>query len=196
MNWANFFCNPVPYFKKILIEIGVDFYLDKNDRRILEGKVLPWVAGSEKFEKILWVGCEWYTRGYRKFFKNKEYWTLEMNPALRKYGSGLHVTDKLQYSPRHFLSGYFDAIFCYGLIGYGINDQLALVQAMQACNQLLRPDGLLVLGWDNDTDRLAVDVDDALPLDRWSPFELPPVGSAILITPHQGQHTFRFFLRR
>ena len=196
MNWASFFRNPVPYFKKLLIEIGVDFYLDKNDRRILEGKVLPWVAGIEQFEKILWVGCEWYTRGYRRFFKNKEYWTLEMNPALRKYGASLHITDKLQCAPCHFPSGYFDVIFCYGLIGYGINDQLALIQVMQACAQLLRPDGLLVLGWDNDTDSMVVDVDEALPLERWSPFELPPLRAAILITPHQGQHTFRFFLRQ
>lgn len=80
MNWLNFLRNPAPYFKKLLIELGADFYLDKNDRRILEGKVLPWVAESAQFQRILFVGCEWYTRGYRRFFKKRNIgpWNLTL----------------------------------------------------------------------------------------------------------------------
>lgn len=195
MNWLNFLRNPAPYFKKLLIELGADFYLDKNDRRILEGKVLPWVAESAQFQRILFVGCEWYTRGYRRFFKKKEYWTLELDPSLRKYGAKNHITDKLQNAPRHFQSGYFDAVFCYGLIGFGINDQIALVQAIQACAGLLRPNGLLVLGWDDEISHADVDVDEALLLAQWLPFQFPPLQTDKYFTPNQGQHQFRFLIR-
>jgi hypothetical protein len=194
MKWRNFLRDPTPYFRKLAVAVGLDLYLDKNDRKILEGIVLPWIAEAAQFRRVLFVGCEWYTRGYRRLFEKKEYWTLEMNSALRKYGAKNHITDTIQNAPTHFQAGYFDTILCYGLIGYGINDQVALVQAIQACAELLRRDGLLVLGWDEEDTRTEVCVDDALPQEQWRPYNLPPLGTASYLTPNQGRHTFRFYV--
>src|SRR4051794_1593372 len=72
--------------KSKLIAAGIDFYIKTEDRTILEDIILPAISRSDEYRRILFIGCEWYTRGYQKIFATRDYWTMEIDPSKRKYG--------------------------------------------------------------------------------------------------------------
>lgn len=193
MNWLNLAKHPWPYFRKALIKFGFNFYLNKNDRKILQGIIFPYLSDEVEFQRILFVGCEWYTRGYKKFFRRKEYWTLEMNPELRQFGAKLHLVSKLQNVEDHFPPSYLDLIICHGLIGYGINDQSSLDDALLACHSVLRPNGGLIISWDQVTVGDAVTTTNSDPLGCYQPWLFTPLGTSRYFTPHQNGHIFEFY---
>lgn len=55
---------------------GFSFYLNSPDRFILKDTIIPYIVKCNEFNKILFVGSEWYTKPYNHYFKNKEYWTI------------------------------------------------------------------------------------------------------------------------
>src|SRR5882724_8239237 len=55
---------------------GLNLHLNTDDRRVLEKVILPYFASQSEFLRILFVGCDWYTKPYGKYFKEKEYWTI------------------------------------------------------------------------------------------------------------------------
>ena len=71
------------------------FHLSE-DRRLLETNILMYLRDDPAINRILFVGCEWYTKHYEKFFKYKDYWTLEIDPAKRRYGGRRHIVDLLK----------------------------------------------------------------------------------------------------
>ena len=77
------------------------FHLSE-DRQLLETNILMYLRDDPAINRILFVGCEWYTKHYEKFFKSKDYWTLEIDPAKRRYGGRRHIVDSLKilgYTP-------------------------------------------------------------------------------------------------
>jgi hypothetical protein len=41
------------------------------DRRLLELNILPYIAWRSDLHRILFIGCEFYTTRYERFFRNK-----------------------------------------------------------------------------------------------------------------------------
>jgi hypothetical protein len=61
------------------------------DRHVLEEVLLPALAERPDIEKVLFVGCSRYTRGYPVNFAGREFWTIDTDPEMRRYGAERHV---------------------------------------------------------------------------------------------------------
>src|SRR5215831_3432238 len=72
---------------------GVEsFLLYCEDRRVLEQIIFPYFLNDQSFRSVLFVGCDWYTRGYNKIFEaQKKYITIDADPDKRKYGAKQHI---------------------------------------------------------------------------------------------------------
>jgi hypothetical protein len=109
--------------KSIAMAVGFDFYQKTEDRKILEDTILPAIAGSPEYQRILFIGCDWYTRGYQRVFAGRDYWTLEIDSSKSKYGARQHIVDSAENLALHFKPNSLDIIVCNGVIGWGLDDR-------------------------------------------------------------------------
>jgi hypothetical protein len=91
--------------------------LDTPDRRMLEHEIMPWFACRTRYRRVLFVGCDWYTRHYEQVFAGREYWTMEVDPLRRRFGGARHVTDSVANLTKHFGEASLDLIVCNGILG-------------------------------------------------------------------------------
>ena len=82
-------------WRRVLFRLGMDFSLSTEDRRILEQQIFPYLLSRQDMERILFIGCCDYTRGYNRVFRDKNYQTIDVAPENRKFGAYQHVTDGL-----------------------------------------------------------------------------------------------------
>ena len=115
--------------RNAIMSTGVELYRHTADRRMLEKIILPYFAESHGYERILFIGCDWYTRGYRRYFPEREYWTLDCDPAKQRFGSQRHIVDSMANLANHFPEGQLDLIVCNGVFGYGLNERADVEQA-------------------------------------------------------------------
>lgn len=175
---------------------GIDSFLNTEDRRVLERIIFPYFLEDSRYRDVLFVGCSWCTRGYNRLFEaSKNYWTMDIAPWKRRYGAKLHVVDGIQNTGRYFKPGTLDLIFCNGVYGVGLDERNEIETAFSACITSLRPQGILVLGW-NNTERL-----NPCPPDTWEclrslrPFVFPPLQTAEFETNTPDRHTYSFYRR-
>jgi SAM-dependent methyltransferase len=130
--------------------------IESADRRLLEETVLAGYAADPSLRILLFVGCDWYTRGYAELFApaRERFRTVDIDPAKARFGAAGHVVAPMQEIDRHFASGSVDAIVANGIYGWGIDDRAGLGVALAAAHAVLKPAGTLVLGW-NDVAALA-----------------------------------------
>lgn len=131
-----------------------------KDREALDEQILPVFAADPSCRRILFVGCDWYTRHYEAMFAGREFWTLENDPGRARFGARHHVVADLQHVDAHFAAGSLDLIICNGVIGWGLDDPAAIETAMAACVSRLSPGGSLVLGWNDIPEKTPVAIDD------------------------------------
>jgi hypothetical protein len=181
--------------REIRTMLGLSSFLRNEDRRVLEQIIFPYFLNDRKCRDVLFVGCDWYTAGYSAWFEDKNYWTIEIDPTLRKFGAKQHIVDSLQNLSRHFPRGALDLIVCNGVYGWGLNERAEIEAAFTACYECLREDGVLVIGWD-DVAHL-----NPCPLSTWQclqdfrPFVFPPLHTAEFVTATAHRHVYSFFRR-
>ena len=126
------------------------------DRRLLEETVLAGYAADPGLRILLFVGCDWYTRGYAELFApaRERLRTVDIDPAKARFGAPGHVVAPMQEIGRHFAPASVDVIVANGIYGWGIDDRAGLGVAFAAAHAVLKPAGTLVLGW-NDVAALA-----------------------------------------
>jgi hypothetical protein len=119
------------------------------DRRYMESSILPAIS-SGKPARVLFVGAERYTAHYAKWFRDSEYWTLDVRPEVEIYGAkGRHITASVIEADKHFMPGYFDVVFLNGVFGWGVDsieDQNATLRALRS---VMKDGATLVLGWND-----------------------------------------------
>lgn len=174
---------------------GFDLYLMYEDRVILEDNIIPYFVSSKEFHKILFVGCDWYTKPYRKIFKNKEYWTIEIEESRKKYGSSRHIVDGIQNLDRHIENGYFDVVFFNGVFGFGLDAKEDTEEAFNQCYQALRPGGILVFGWNDVPQYRPFPVMTCTNLKKFEPYIFAPLSTAQYLTHTHLEHTFNFYIK-
>lgn len=178
------------------MRLGIDVSLRTSDRHILEEVILPYFAKNPAFHKVLFVGCEWYTKSYEAIFGHKEYWTIEIDPKLKKYGSSHHIVDSLNNLSSHFEHDYFDVIVYNGVFGWGIDTKEDAEVAFDQCFQCLRENGILVFGWNNLPERCPFPPEDCSNWHRFQPYHFSPLAVSEFIVPDSFQsHTFRFLTK-
>ena len=168
------------------------------DRRVLVGEILPALARDPAIRSVLFVGVQWYTVGYPRIFTDASFATIDPDPAVTRFGGAPHIVGRVQDLATHFPASTFDAIVVTGVIGYGLNDPLAVELALTACATALRPGGWLILGVN---ERLPTHVDPAVTRASRA-FEPQPFGRFatarvdIALPFNERRHTFHFWRRR
>ncbi|MGL5875417.1 MAG: class I SAM-dependent methyltransferase [Xenococcaceae cyanobacterium] len=164
------------------------------DRQLLENVIFPYFVDRTEFQKVLFVGCEWYSKPYNKYFKNKEYWTIEIDPKRRKYGAKNHVTDSIANLKSHFKDNYFDLIIFNGVFyAENLEQKQETEDAFSQCHQTLDRGGVLVLGW-NDTDEiLPFPLEKCESLQKFQPYFFAPLSTAKYLTTSNNRHTYSFY---
>lgn len=184
------------FLKLLLVKLGIDLYLKSPDRDLLEGTILPWLASQPSSDRVLFVGCDWYTHGYRKWFKPDSYWTLDYDPDKALFGSRrLHITDSVARLSDHFKAGSLDLIICNGVFGWGLDKREDIEAAFAAVAQALRPGGLFLFGWNDVPEHRPVALADIQALSALRPHVIAPCGVSQLLTSSELRHTFSLFAR-
>lgn len=119
------------------------------DRRMLEDTVLPSLAREPGCERVLLVGCAWYTRHYPGLLGKAEVLTMEIDPAKAAFGGPQHIIGNMVDIASHVPAGSLDAIVCNGVLGWGLNDPVEVNAAFAGALVCLRPGGLILLGWND-----------------------------------------------
>lgn len=122
-----------------------------RDRRYLEDVILPAFCAMRP-QRVLFVGTRRYTRHYGEPFEQAgaEYWTLELLPSMAKFGSRRHITGSVLDADRLFAPAFFDMVLLNGVFGWGVNQPEHQETALAALWSVLKPDGILLLGYNND----------------------------------------------
>ena len=173
----------------------MDRFLHTDDRRVLVSIIFPYFLERSEFAKILFVGCDWYTRGYNAIFKDKEYWTLDIAPEQRPFGAENHITDSLENIAWSFREGELDAIICNGVFGWGLNARYQVERAFQGCFQCLRAGGILVLGWNDNPERRPFPPDDCQSLKLFDHHVFPPLSTWQYLTANPNRHIYNFYIK-
>jgi SAM-dependent methyltransferase len=175
---------------------GLCSNLRGEDRRVLERVVFPYFLDSAAYRFVLWVGCEWYTRGYNRLFEfRKDYWTLDIDPGSRRHGARRHIVDGLQNLQHHFVPGALDLVLCNGVFGWGLDSRSEVDCALGACHACLRESGVLMIGWDDIPERRPFPLSECVALRAYVPFVFPPLGTAEFLTDTPYRHTYSFFAK-
>lgn len=66
------------------VALGRPVHLNTLDRRVLEQRVIPFIASQDGLRRVLFVGTAWYTAHYSKLLPTKEYWTMDPVASRRR----------------------------------------------------------------------------------------------------------------
>jgi hypothetical protein len=164
-----------------------------EDRAMLEGVILPFFSQQECYQRILFIGCSAYTQSYEQIFSTKEYWTIDNKSIKRKYGSARHVIDSVVNLGQHFGTDYFDLIIMNGVIGFGLNHASHIESALDACFQGLAGGGVLVLGWNDDPQRMPIALEALQTLKKFQEHYFPPLQACHVRTAGEHRHMYSFY---
>ena len=129
------------------LRLGLKTHIYTEDRIIFEDEIQPYFIKEDQYQNILFVGCEYYTKHYNRWYKGKNYYTYDYNPRKRRFGCRKHIIDFIENVETHFEKESLDLILCNGVYGWGLNERDHANQAFNGCYQSLRPGGVLMVGW-------------------------------------------------
>ncbi len=176
--------------------LGLTISIRTDDRRILEQIIIPYLASQQNTHRVLFVGCEWYTRHYKKFFAGKEYWTIDFDASKSTYGSkGRHIVDSIEHIGTYFAENYFDVIVCNGVFGWGLNTKEQTKNAFGGCYKILRTGGSFVLGWNDIPVAKPFHPEECTALRQFQSQIFPPLGTTQYIPITSNGHTFNFYVK-
>jgi len=165
------------------------------DRYVLEAGVFPGLLALDDMHRILFVGCDWYTRSYPSRFAHQAFRTIDIDPGKARYGSPDHIIGSVLDLPKLVGPATQDAIVCSGVIGFGVQGRQQAEQMFAACHEALRPGGWLVLGWNDVSDLTPFNLTDLDELARFETAVLPRFPASRYPTFSPAGHTFDFYRR-
>ena len=174
----------------------VGWYLPP-DRRLLEGTLLPALDADPAIRSVLFVGVARYTRRYVRLLSHTRMLTVDASAARARHGAPQHLQARFE-DTAGLIDPPVDAVVLNGVLGHGLNDAVALGAALDACDSVLAPGGLLLLGMN---ERLATHVDPGAELAArgYVACRLPGLDRdrVVLPTPfREREHTYAGYRRR
>lgn len=170
--------------------------LETEDRRVLEQIIFPRLLEDQTLQRVLFVGCDFYTHHYPDIFRSREFWTIEPNTRRSAaHGGARRVTDRLERVADHFEQAFFDVVICNGVVGFGLDDRDAAERAFAGCFRVLRPGGLFVHGWNDRADLRPFDLRECRSLEQFTPYVFEPLGATRYLTRTEARHTYDFYAR-
>ena len=178
-----------------LIRVGLDLRRLRPDRVVLERTIFPYLLEHDAFGRLLFVGCAWYTRHYPWLFRSREFWTMEFDPALARFGGTRHIVDTCERVADHFPTGHLDAVICNGVYGFGLDDRAGLERSVRGFHRVLRRHGLLLFGWNNVPEHDPVRIDRLAIFDGFGPAASPFGVARHEVPESRNRHTYDFLSR-
>ena len=126
----------------MLLRYGVDTRRLRPDRILLERTIFRHLLDRPEYHRILFVGCAWYTQHYPRWFAQKEFYTIEIDPALARFGAQRHRIDSCENIDRHFDTDSLDCVILNGVYGFGLNALPAITRTFEGIHAVLRPECL------------------------------------------------------
>ncbi len=165
------------------------------DRRMLDEIILPRLASDERFARVLFVGCDWYTEHVEDLFRSRgrTYATIEIDPRRARHGARPHFVAALKDLGRHVNDGSLDLIVCNGVIGWGLNEPAEIERSLDACAAALSPGGVLLLGWDDVPEKLPMKITEIQALRALRPTIPSGFDVSVIPTRTYARHTFGFW---
>ncbi|WP_375383828.1 class I SAM-dependent methyltransferase [uncultured Microbacterium sp.] len=169
--------------------------LATTDRVFLEDVVVPFFLADSGIRRVLDLGIAWYTRSYPRLYKGVQYWTVDIDPEKTQIAGPNHRTVSATRLTDEFDPETFDLVVCNGVIGWGVNTPADVEQALDACADVLRADGWLVVGWNDVEGHRVPDLDEQFAR-RFRREIFPPVQADHFIPETAYGHRFDFFRKR
>jgi SAM-dependent methyltransferase len=166
-----------------------------HDRYLLERVIFPALSARAELQRILFVGCDRSTRHYPETFADREFVTIDVDPAKARYGAERHVVDSLVNLGDHFKPGRFDAVICNGVFGWGLDSAEEIDAAVRQCHKALRPGGLFIVGWNDVEPRRPPPLDTVPAFRRFESLALPPFPGPVYPTFTALRHVYAFYRR-
>lgn len=164
------------------------------DRVIFDDEILPALARHARGQRVLFVGCDWYTTHVEDLFRDAAtYTTLEIDPGRAKHGAKRHIVAPLSDLSRHVETGALDLILMNGVIGWGLNDAADIASSLQACRTALSASGTLLIGWDDVPEKAPVDVETVTRQCGFEAVVPPGIASPRIETQTYARHIFSFW---
>lgn len=161
-------------------------------RRFMEDDLLPWLR--DRYSRILFVGTAPYTYHYEKLFEARgdQFTTMDISPAVAVWGAANHIVGSIQEIGRWRPRGTFDCVVMNGVLGFGVDDTRAMRTTIEAIHDVLKPEGLLVIGWNvgRHDDPNTLGIYDSL----FVPYEAMPWRQRMTFEPET--HVNDFYIRR
>ena len=173
--------------------IGISDY--EHGRYLLEHVIFPALQARADLGRILFVGCERYTRHYPQLFADREFTTMDVDPAKARYGADRHVVDSLVEMRAHFEPASLDAVICNGVFGWGLDAPEEIESAVIQCHDCLRPGGIFIVGWNDVEPWRPVDFASLKAFERFEPLSLPPFPGSVYPTLGEMRHVYNFYCR-
>ena len=182
--------------QRLLERAGLGRHVRPRDRRVLEDRVLGHLAAAPSPQRILSVGVRAYTRHHAALLAPHRLETIDIDPAAARHGSALrHVVASVCEADRHFAPARFDAVVMNGVFGWGLDTRADLDAALTALHRVLRPGGLLVIGWNDVALRRPFPLASAAALALFEPHSIAALGGAVLALGGPNRHRFDCFVK-
>ena len=187
----------IRFLLKVLVRnaLGLPNPMVTPDRQVLEQVILPAYARRDDIRRVLFVGCDWYTRHYEAIFAGKTYWTIDPDRWKRRFGARHHHVIGMERIDVRFDPASFDLIVCNGVFGWGLNQRADVERAFDGAFSRLRDGGHFVLGWNNVPERRPLAPEGLASLKRFLREPFPTLGAAQHVATPGTQHTFDFYVK-
>jgi SAM-dependent methyltransferase len=182
-------------------KLNIDFRLRAANRQFLEQSVFGYInrmAGQAPGTiKTLFVGVDKHNWHYPRLLKT-EFHSLDIEAGKAVYGQpGRHWTGSATSVAGHYGDNAFDVVVANGLLGFGIDEAQGCRHLLENCEAVLKPGGLLVLGYNDRSDRVPYAV---LPMalglfDEFTP-PIAEVAGALHRVDDSFQHVYLFLTKR
>lgn len=178
-----------------LIRFGIDVRKKRADRKLLEQVIFPELLRTPDYQRILFVGCAWYTLHYPNLFRDRDFITMEISADEAQYGATEHIIDSCENIGQHFQPDSLDVVIFNGVYGCGLNELSAIHRTLSAIHQSLRSNGLFIFGW-NDLPAMApYRIEELTGLNAFTPYAFPPLQKTIHESDSKNRHRFHFYLK-
>jgi hypothetical protein len=176
-----------------LIRFGIDVRKTRADRRLLEQVIFPAILRTPEYQRILFVGCAWYTMHYPKIFHGRDFITMEISPDEAEYGATTHIVDSCENIANHFELNTLDVVLFNGVYGCGLNELNAINKTLAAIHQSLRANGLFVFGWNDLPEMAPYRIEELTGLSAFVPYTFPSLNKSIHESDTKNRHRFHFY---
>lgn len=142
----------LPIKRWLLLNFRLDdtYFKKQSDRIWLNTQLYPKLAKLNQ-GRILFVGCAYYTWESLKLFnKGVDLVTVDIDENNVIWGGKNHLVASILDIDKYVEPHSFDIVLLNGIFGHGVDTPEMQEQTYKALHNILKPNGLLQVGWNHD----------------------------------------------